>query len=94
MNLKKAFALVLAICLTLTMAACSKEGAVYVQSVEDLASMGGIVPGDRFAGIVVSENVAEIKKTAKRPFLNFWSRKAMMSRKGILCFPTTPKSFS
>lgn len=62
MNLKKAFALVLAICLTLTMAACSKEGAVYVQSVEDLASMGGIVPGDRFAGIVVSENVTEINK--------------------------------
>ena len=62
MNLKKAFALVLAICLTLTMAACSKEGAVYVQSVEDLASMGGIAPGDRFAGIVVSENVTEINK--------------------------------
>ena len=62
MNLKKAFALVMAICLTLTTAACSKEGAVYVQSVEDLASMGGIAPGDRFAGIVVSENVTEINK--------------------------------
>ena len=62
MNLKKAFALVLAICLTLTMSACSKEGAVYVQSVEELASMGGIAPGDRFAGIVVSENVTEINK--------------------------------
>ena len=62
MNLKKAFALVLAICLTLTLAACGKEGAVYVQSVESLASLGGIAPGDRFPGIVVSENVTEINK--------------------------------
>jgi len=40
----------------------AKEGAVYVQSVADLASLGGIAPGDRFAGLVVSEHVAEINK--------------------------------
>lgn len=63
MKLQKILALALAICLTLTLAACGgKEGAVYVQSVKELGQMGGIAPGDRFVGIVVSENVAEIKK--------------------------------
>ena len=38
------------------------ETAVYVQSVKTLSGMGGIAPGDRFAGMVVSENVAEIQK--------------------------------
>lgn len=63
MKLQKILALALAICLTLTLAACGgKEGAVFVQSVKELGGMGGIAPGDRFVGIVVSENVAEIKK--------------------------------
>ena len=63
MNVKKGMSLLLALCLALTLGACgSKEGAVYVQSVADLANLGGIAPGDRFAGIVVSENVAEIQK--------------------------------
>jgi len=60
---KRMSILLLAAVLVLTLAACgAKEGAVYVQSVADLASLGGIAPGDRFAGIVVSENVAEINK--------------------------------
>ena len=59
--------LLLAAVLLLTLAACgAKEGAVYVQSVADLASLGGIAPGDRFAGIVVSENVAEINKDGEK----------------------------
>ncbi len=63
MKLQRTLALALALCLTLTLAACGgKEGAVYVQSVKELGGMGGIAPGDRFAGIVVSENVAEIEK--------------------------------
>ncbi len=63
MKLQKILALALALCLTLTLVACGgKEGAVYVQSVKELSQMGGIAPGDRFVGIVVSENVAEIKK--------------------------------
>lgn len=63
MKLQKILALALALCLMLTLAACgSKEGAVYVQPVKELSQMGGIAPGDRFVGIVVSENVAEIKK--------------------------------
>ena len=63
---KKWLCLALAICMVMTFAACAKEGAVYVQSVADLANLGGIAPGDRFAGIVVSENVAEIQKDGER----------------------------
>ncbi|MBQ6839496.1 MAG: efflux RND transporter periplasmic adaptor subunit [Oscillospiraceae bacterium] len=54
------FALVLAVML---LAGCaSSENAVYVQSVASLSGMGGIAPGDRFAGLVVAENVTEIFK--------------------------------
>ncbi len=66
MKLKKWAVLVLVLCLALSLAACSSEGAVYVQSVKDLAALGGIAPGDRFAGIVVSENVSEIQKDGER----------------------------
>ena len=63
MNGKKMVSFLLAAALLLSLAGCgSQEGAVYVQSVADLAALGGIAPGDRFAGIVVSENVAEITK--------------------------------
>ena len=66
MGMKKWMALALALCLGLTLAGCGKENAVYVQSVAALANMGGIAPGDRFAGIVVPENVAEIQKDADK----------------------------
>lgn len=49
------------------LAGCGKDGtAVYVQSVSSLSAMGGIAPGDRFAGIVVSENVAEIERDSEK----------------------------
>ena len=58
------------LCLTLVLAfllaGCGNEAAVYVQSVGALSGMGGIAPGDRFAGIVVSENVAEIQKDGEK----------------------------
>lgn len=67
MNVRKSFCLLLTICLVLTLCACgSEEGAVYVQSVADLMDLGGIAPGDRFAGIVVSENVAQIQKDSDK----------------------------
>jgi len=67
MKMKKWLALALALCVALPLTGCSsKEGQVYVQSVEELASMGGIAPGDRFMGLVVSENVTEIKKDAEK----------------------------
>ena len=63
MKLRRFVAAALALVVLLTLAGCgSKEGAVYVQSVADLVNLGGIAPGDRFAGIVVSENVAQINK--------------------------------
>lgn len=62
MNWKKWMAAVCALCLSVALAGCSENTKVYVQSVEVLASMGGIAPGDRFTGLVVSENVTEIKK--------------------------------
>ena len=62
MKKSKFLALVLALVL-LTFTACSGSGsAVYVQSVGSLSGMGGIAPGDRFAGVVVAENVTEIFK--------------------------------
>ena len=48
------------------MTACGSKTGVYVQSIASLMSMGGIAPGDRFAGVVVSENVTEIKKDADK----------------------------
>ena len=62
MNMKKWMSLALCACLMLALTGCGNENAVYVQSVETLANLGGIAPGDRFAGLVVSENVAEIQK--------------------------------
>ena len=57
----------LACALCLTLAACGSSGnAVYVQSVERLAALGGIAPGDRFLGLVVSEHTAEITKDGER----------------------------
>ena len=67
MNMKKWLALGLAVCLAFACSACgSSEGAVYVQSVESLMGLGGIAPGDRFPGIVVSEHVAEIQKDSDK----------------------------
>ena len=63
MNIKKWFALPLALSLVMGLSGCgSSENAVYVQSVKELSSIGAIAPGDRFPGMVVSENVTEIEK--------------------------------
>jgi len=63
MKLKKSFAILLVAALVLALAACSTGGSgVYVQSVAELSNLGGIAPGDRFPGMVVSENVTEIEK--------------------------------
>lgn len=69
MKLKKCIALLLALALTAALAGCSDDTAVYVQSVKQLAGMGGIAPGDKFLGLVVSENVAEIKKDKDKAIL-------------------------
>ena len=67
MGFKKWFTLGLAALLVFSLAGCGKGGtAVYVQSVSDLTGFGGIAPGDRFGGLVVSENVTEIQKDSDK----------------------------
>lgn len=64
--MKKWMCLCLTLVLCLSMAACgAEENAVFVQKVSDLVDMGGIAPGDKFPGIVVSENTTEIQKDAE-----------------------------
>ncbi|MBR6595074.1 MAG: efflux RND transporter periplasmic adaptor subunit [Oscillospiraceae bacterium] len=63
MKLKKWLCLACVCCLALSLAACGGGGnGVYVQSVKELSGLGGIAPGDKFPGMVVSENVTEIQK--------------------------------
>ena len=62
MRMKKWLSAACALCLVLSLSGCGKDGTVYVQSVEVLSNLGGIAPGDRFGGLVVSEHVAEVKK--------------------------------
>lgn len=67
MNGKKWLSLALVLTLALSLAACGGSGtAVYVQNVGELMNLGGIAPGDRFQGIVVSENVTEIEKDGEK----------------------------
>ena len=67
MNGRKWLSLLLVVVLSLSLAGCGSDAtAVYVQSVKELAGMGGIAPGDRFGGMVVSEHVAEIQKDAEK----------------------------
>ena len=66
MNTKKWLAFALA-ALMLCLTGCGESGtAVYVQSVAELSGMGGIAPDDRFAGLVVSENVAEVTRASDK----------------------------
>ena len=63
MKLKKWCAAVLCVALLFALTGCGERvNAVYVQRVSDLSGLGGIAPGDRFGGLVVSEHVAEIVK--------------------------------
>ena len=66
MKIRKYIALILALCLLCLTGCGNKGGGVYVQSVKALTGYGGIAPGDRFGGIVVSENVAEIHKDSNK----------------------------
>lgn len=66
MNRKK-WMIVLAVWMLLISCGCGEDtAAVYVQSVAELANLGGIAPDDRFAGIVVSENVAEVNRDSDK----------------------------
>lgn len=55
--------LCLGLVLALTLCGCAKdEAAVYVQRVGDLAAMNAFAPGDRFQGLVVSEDITQVEK--------------------------------
>lgn len=67
MNVKKWLCIACALCLVLSLSACgSDENAVFVQSVKTLSGLGGIAPGDRFPGMVVSEHVTEVHKDSDK----------------------------
>lgn len=70
----------------LMLTGCSQKTAVYVQSVESLSNMGGIAPGDRFAGIVVSENVTEIKKDSEKTVKELLVREGDDVKEGQILF--------
>ena len=59
---------------------------MFVQSVADLAGMGGIAPGDRFAGLVVSENVAQIQKDGDKTVAELLVREGDDVKEGDILF--------
>lgn len=66
-KMKAGIALALILALAVSLAACAGDGsAVYVQSVAQLSGGSAITPGDRFAGMVVAENVVEIERDVNK----------------------------
>lgn len=89
MKRKFAAALVCALCLTLS--ACGGSGtAVYVQSVERLAAMGGMAPGNRFLGLVVSEHTAEVSRDADKTIQELLVKEGDDVKEGqpLFCYDT------
>ena len=91
MSVKKVLSLLLAAVLAVLRTACGgSDTAVYVQSVEKLASIGGIAPGDRFAGIVVSENVTELERDSEKTIKELFVKAGDDVKKGqkLFCYDT------
>lgn len=87
MKLRKCVGIALAAAMLLALTGCgSAKGAVYVQSVADLMNLGGIAPGDRFAGIVVSEHVAEIQKDGEKTIAELLVREGDDVKEGDALF--------
>lgn len=83
MNAKKISALFLVGCLLAGTTGCgNKNGAVFVQSVSALSGMGGIAPGDKFAGMVVSEHVTEIQRDSDKSIQKLFVREGDDVKKG------------
>ena len=84
---RRVFAALLSLVVAFSLAACGNDStAVYVQSVGELAGLGGIAPGDRFAGIVVSENVAQIQKDGDKTVAELLVRAGDDVREGDVLF--------
>ena len=85
-----AFALTLG--LMAGMAGCgSKENPVYVQKV---SSLTGISSSDRFSGMVVSENVTEIKKDQDKNVAELSVREGQDVKEGDPLSPMIPSRFN
>ena len=92
MKLKKHLAVALCAAFLISLTACgsSDETAVFVQSVQELSGFGGIAPGDRFAGLVVSENTAKIEKDAGQSVQTLFVREGDSVTEGqeLFCYDT------
>lgn len=87
--MKKRVAWLLIICLLIS--GCGRgSGAVYVQSVQVLANLGGIAPGDHFLGMVVSENVSKINKDSDRSVKELFVKEGDTVKLGqeLFCYDT------
>ena len=85
--MKRMFAALLGLAFVICLCGCGGDGtAVYVQSVAELSGMGGIAPGDRFAGIVVSENVAQIQKDSDKTVAELLVREGDDVKEGDVLF--------
>ena len=87
MKCKKSLCILVMLCFLTALCGCGQDGAaVYVQSVGDLAGLGGIAPGDRFAGMVVSENVTQIQKDSDRSVAELRVREGDDVQEGDILF--------
>ena len=87
MKLKKWLSLVAAMTILLSLAACGNgANAVYVQSVRELGNLGGIAPGDRFPGMVVSENTTEINKDSDKSIEKLHVKEGQDVKEGEILF--------
>ena len=87
MKLNKWLSLAAAAALLLSLAACGNgANAVYVQSVRELKDFGGIAPGDRFPGMVVSENTTEINKDADKSIEQLYVKEGQDVSEGDILF--------
>lgn len=87
MKIRKYVSAAAVVALIFALSGCNADGAgVYVQSVSTLSGMGGIAPGDRFAGIVVSENVAEIQKDGEKTIADLLVREGDDVKEGDALF--------
>lgn len=85
MKMKQGFVALLCTA-ALALSGCGSSTAVYVQSVEILSGMGGIAPGDRFAGVVVSENTTEIEKDSEKNVKELLVKEGDDVKKGQILF--------
>ena len=87
MKLKRWLSMAAAAAVLLSLSACGNgANAVYVQSVRELNDFGGIAPGDRFPGMVVSENTTEINKDGDKSIEKLHVKEGQDVKEGDVLF--------